>query len=140
VKQFRRFVSSDSGQGMVEFALSAALLLTMVFFIIIFGQAVYRYNSIASLAKDAARYASVHGVNGATVATTDSVQTYASAHAQGMSVTATTTWPDACCSTPVNAPGKAVQVKIETTFTPQSNLIPHAPLNLHSTAQDIIAR
>src|SRR3569832_1609033 len=64
VKAFRRFLAADAGQAMVEFALASLFLLTIIFFVIEFGQAVYRYNAVAALAKDAARYASVHGTRG----------------------------------------------------------------------------
>lgn len=121
---------------MAEFAVAATLLFTMVFFIIEFGQVTWRYNTIASLAKDAARWASVRGASGSTVADSSAVQTYVNAHSNGLTVIARTTWPDGGG----NAAGKRVQVRIETSYTPQSTLIPHSLLNLHSTAQVVIAR
>jgi Flp pilus assembly protein TadG len=121
---------------MVEFSLAAIALFTMVFFIIEFGQAVWRYNTVSSLAKEGARWASVHGDNGVTTADSAAVQTYVNDRSPGINVIVHTTWPDAGSK----AAGKRVQVKVETTFTPQSSLIPHAALNLHSTAQDLIAR
>ena len=121
---------------MVEFAITAILLLTILFFIIEFGQATWRYNTVAGLAKDAARYASVHGSSSGSVADSASVQTYVNSRSQGIPVIVHTTWPEAGSK----APGKRVQVQVETTFTPRTTLIPHSALNLHSTAQVIIAR
>jgi Flp pilus assembly protein TadG len=121
---------------MVEFALAALVLFSMIFFIIEFGQATWRYNTVASLAKDGARWASMHGTNGVTVADSAAVQNYVNGKSQGIGVIVHTTWPDAGSK----AAGNRVQVTVESTFTPQTRLIPHAPLNLHSTAQVIIAR
>lgn len=121
---------------MVEFSLSAILLFSVIFFIIEFGQATWRYNTVASLAKDGARWASLHGTNGVPVADSAAVQTYVNGRSTGINVIVHTTWPDAGSKDA----GKRVQVLVESTFTPQSTLIPHAALNLHSTAQDIIAR
>ena len=121
---------------MVEFAITAMLLLMIVFFIIEFGQATWRYNTMGGLAKDAARYASVHGSSSGSAVDSAAVQTWVNSRSQGFAVIAHTTWPDGGS----NAPGKRVQVRVETTFTPQTRLIPHSALNLRSTAQVIIAR
>lgn len=121
---------------MVEFAITAILLLTIVFFIIEFGQATWRYNMIAGLAKDAARYASVHGAGSGSIADSATVQNYVNARSQGISVIVHTTWPDGGSK----AAGNRVQVQVEGSFTPRTTLIPHSTLNLRSTAQVIISR
>ena len=121
---------------MVEFAIAAVVLMSMIFFVIEFGQATWRYNTIASISKDAARAASLHGSNGITQWTTDSVQTYVDNHSQGLTLVATTTWPDGGSK----AAGSRVQVTVEGSFTPRISIIPHSLLNFHSTAQVIIAR
>ena len=123
---------------MVEFAISAILLLTIVFFIIEFSQATWRYNTIASLAKDAARYASMHGSSSGSPVDSAAVQTYVNARSQGIDVIVRTSWPDG--GTDPKVAGKRVEVRVETAFTPQTTLIPHATLNMHSTAQLVIAR
>ena len=46
---------------MVEFAFGAALLLMTIFAIILMGYMVFSYNSISSAAREAARFAIVHG-------------------------------------------------------------------------------
>lgn len=48
------------GQGMVEFALVAVLLVPVVVGVFDVGRAVYADNSLASAARQGARYASVH--------------------------------------------------------------------------------
>lgn len=58
-----RFASKPGaslGQALVEFALSAVLLLTLVFGVIEFGRAIYAYSVVANTAREAARFLAVH--------------------------------------------------------------------------------
>jgi Flp pilus assembly protein TadG len=55
---------SSKGQGLVEFALILPLLLLLLLGIIEFGIAVFRYNSIANIGREVARYGSVHPNSG----------------------------------------------------------------------------
>src|SRR5437870_5698226 len=116
----------------------------MLFGAIEFGIAVWKYNTLASLAQDGARWAAVRGSTCTTPcvpADNDNVQTYVQGRAVGISsaaLTVTTTWPDG--GSPSNAAGKTVQVTVQHDFTPLTTLIPHATLSLHSTAQMKIAR
>ncbi len=112
--------------------------MTIIFGILEFGQAVWKYNTVASLAKEAARYASVHGSKSGTPADSAAVQTYVDSRTPNFAVIARTTWPDG--GTTPNAPGNKVQVSVETTFTPMTKIVPQGTHTLRSTAQVIIAR
>lgn len=116
--------------------MAATILMSMIFFVIAFGQATWRYNTVASIAKDAARAASLHGQNGVTVWTADSVQAYVNNRSQGMTLSVTTNWPDGGSNLSPNR----VQVRVQGTYTPIAPLIPRNMLTLHSTAQALIAR
>ena len=62
---------------MVEFAISAGLLITPVFLgIMEFGIAAWSKNSATSDAREGARYAVVHGSSSSSVATVDSVRSF----------------------------------------------------------------
>jgi hypothetical protein len=52
--------SSERGQELVEFALILPLLLLLLFGIIEFGIVVYRYNLIAHMGREVARYGSIN--------------------------------------------------------------------------------
>jgi Flp pilus assembly protein TadG len=136
MKRIRHFLRSEDGAGMVEFAIASLVLMSMIFFVLEFGQATWRYNTIASLAKDGARWASLHGTNGVTTADSAAVQDYVNGRSQGIVVIVRTSWPDGGSK----ASGSRVQVTVEGNFTPRVSIIPHSALNFHSTAQVIIAR
>ncbi len=55
----RGFVRGETGDAIVEFALASALFFATLFGILEFGQAVWRYNMLAELAQEGARWASV---------------------------------------------------------------------------------
>ncbi len=58
--RMREGVLSQRGQQLVEFALLLPLLLLLLFGIIEFGIAVFRYNTIANVSREVARYGIVH--------------------------------------------------------------------------------
>lgn len=60
VKVERAGTSSERGQDLVEFALILPLLLLMLFGIIEFGIAVWKYNTISNVGREVARYGAVH--------------------------------------------------------------------------------
>ena len=57
--QARGFVAGESGAAMVEFALIAALLFTLIFAFIDFARALYLYNNLTNAAREGARFAAV---------------------------------------------------------------------------------
>jgi Flp pilus assembly protein TadG len=57
----RKIGSSEEGSEILEFALVATVLLTMIFGIIDFSRCMYAYHWVSYAATQATRYASVHG-------------------------------------------------------------------------------
>ena len=55
-----------AGQALLEFALMAPLFFTMLFGIVDFGRVVWASNAMANAAREAARFAVVHGGSGTT--------------------------------------------------------------------------
>ena len=57
----RRVRRGQSGSALVEFALSGAILITMLFGVIEFGYALYTYQYVNEVARELTRYAIVRG-------------------------------------------------------------------------------
>lgn len=125
-------VSDDHGQSLVEFALASVVFFITVFGILEFGLAVSRYNMVANLAQEGARWVAVRG----TTATNSTLQTFVNSRASGLSTTATmspTTLP--------LAPGSTVTVVVTSSYTPLTRFIHRtAQIPLSSTARMIISR
>jgi Flp pilus assembly protein TadG len=132
----RRFVDAESGQSLVEFAVGALLYFTVLFGTIELGLLVWRYNTVANLAQEGARWASVRGST-STIADKD-VQKYVRDRAVGLTVTVTTTPPLDAPSPP--QPGQTVSVQVQTAVAPLTSLVPHGTLTVSSTATMVIAR
>lgn len=64
----------QSGQTIIEFALGGATYLLLLLAAIDFAYAVFSYNEVASAAREAVRYAIVHGPNSPSPATTAQIQ------------------------------------------------------------------
>src|SRR5437868_15230412 len=114
-----------SGAAAVEFAVVAPALLVLLFGLIIGGLGVFRYQETASLAREAARWASVHGYSyqggtGKGAATAGDVYTNAILpNAVGLDKTQlhyTVTW------TPDNKQGSLVTVRITYHWIPEAFL------------------
>jgi Flp pilus assembly protein TadG len=141
-------VRDDSGQTLVEFAIASMLFFATIFGITEFGRGVFQYNVVASLAKEGARYAAIHGSTSGACITESQLQTWLRQRSLNMPVvvnmmcgTPTGTLTACACTSAVNFfPGNRVQVRVTQTFTPLTNIIPHPTLNLRSTAQLTIAR
>ncbi len=96
-----------------------------------FAWGVFAYNSVAYLAQDAARWASVNGSLSPSPATADSVTSYVKNEAVGLTqnlVTVSTNW------SPNNSPGSTVTVTVGYTMNPLVGLTTRT-MNLASTAQ-----
>jgi Flp pilus assembly protein TadG len=147
----RRFANAEAGSAIIEFALASALFFATLFGILGFGQAVWRFNMMANLALEGARWASVRG-SGATgvvvPASATDVQTYVRTRALGLNVAVATTRVDAttkaCTSTSVDpstlSAGGRLCVNVINTFTPLTSLIPSATMILQSTTQMTVVR
>ena len=100
----RRTLVDESGQSLVEFAITFGILMAVVFALIEFALAFYSYGMISESAREGTRYAIVHGANCQTVsgasctASAAAVNAYVSAlgypNLGGGSMTVNTTFPD----------------------------------------------
>jgi Flp pilus assembly protein TadG len=149
-------VLSESGTSLVEFAISASVLLIVVFGIIEISFALYSYNYVSDAARVATRYAVVRGSSctgmpdcGITAA---QLQTYV----RGMdypgiistNLTVNTTWLSAsssqpttwtACSGQCNAPGNAVEIAVTYDFPLFLPFWKSTSLSLSSTSQMVIS-
>jgi Flp pilus assembly protein TadG len=149
-------VFSDAGTAMVEFAISASVLLMLVFGIIEMSYALYAYNYVSDAARVATRYAVVRG-SGCTGMpdcgiTSGQLQTYVQGIAypgiKPGSLTATTTWLSASSSQPTtwtacggqcNSPGNAVEIQVTYAFPLFLPFWKSTSLSLKSTSQMVIS-
>jgi Flp pilus assembly protein TadG len=122
----------ERGETLIEFALGAALLFTLLFGILQFGWAIWQYNLVADLAQEGARWAAVRGSTASTQATSATVSSYVTSRSM-MAVTTSATWPAG------NYPGSVVSVTVTRTPVRFTGYIPFVS-SLSSTAQMIIAR
>ena len=125
-----RRLRDDRGQSLVEFALASGVFFITVFGTIQFGLAIRQYNMVADLAQEGVRWASVRGSTSILAATATELQDFVQSRSPGFTVTVT--------ATPANpssaAPGSTISVRVVSTFSPATNLIPSATLTLESTA------
>jgi len=70
------FLRSDDGSAMVEFAIVGSVFAVILLGIVELGVAAWQRNTVASDARDATRYASVHGAASGRIATPESVTKY----------------------------------------------------------------
>ena len=126
------------GQAATEFALGAVGLLMFTFVITDFGRAVYAYNFVSYSAREATRYAVVHGSNSSSPASSsnqDPVKNVVLNEANGLDSTALTITPT---WTPDNKPGSVVKVQVQYNFKPVSFFLPSTTLSLSATSQMVI--
>ncbi len=123
------------GQAGVEFATTALVTLTVMFGIFVSAMSIYAYNFVSDSARDAVRYAIVHGSNSLTPATSSDIEQVVLNMAYGLDqndISVATTW------TPDNNPGSIVAVQVTYSFTPFYPLSSIA-LPLSSYAQMVIS-
>ncbi len=133
------------GQAAAEFALIAVPCLTLLFAIISFGYALYTFSFVSGAARNAVRYAIVHGSDSLSPATATDVTNYVKNQLRGLSasnlsVTACWNSQSGTCPGPSgnNAPGKVVRVTVTYNFQPLFGM-PNVTLPLTSTSQMVIA-
>jgi Flp pilus assembly protein TadG len=129
------------GVTLVECALIYPLTFMLILGILIGGLGMFRYQEVASLAREGARYASVRGakyaqsVAGATAADQDAVYTNAIKPRLVMldedKLTCTVTWPDGD-----NRQGSTVQVQVSYVWIPEAYL---GGITLSSTSKVTIS-
>jgi Flp pilus assembly protein TadG len=132
------------GQTFAEFATVVLPMLLMVFGIISFAMTVYTYNFLSNAARDAVRYAIVHGSKSSSPADADDIQRFVRSEAKGLtasSISVTTCWnPQNSCPGPTgnNSPGKVVSVQVSYTVHPFYPFM-NVTLPLSSSAQMVIS-
>src|SRR5580704_5360589 len=110
----KRYIST--GQAATELAIGVVGLLTLLFVITDFGRAVYAYNFISYSAREATRYAAVHGSTSpspVSSANEDPVKNVVVNEAKGLDSTALTVTPT---WSPDNKPGSIVKVQVQYNF------------------------
>ncbi|HZO81743.1 MAG TPA: TadE/TadG family type IV pilus assembly protein [Candidatus Binataceae bacterium] len=141
----RRRGGGARGQAAVEFALVALPCLTLLFAVTSFGYALYTYSFVSSAARNAVRYAIVHGSHSLSPATSTAITNYVKNQLQGLSasdLSVTSCWnpQSGTCPGPSgnNDPGKVVSVTVTYNFQPLFGM-PAVTLPLTSSSQMVIA-
>ena len=151
-----RGVGNEQGSALVEFALSAVLLLTLIFGVMAISVALYSYNVVSEAAREGTRYAIVRGnkcnsfasacpanVDGSDVQTyirslsfpgiTPGNLTAASVYS---SVNAAACTPSASC----NNPGNQVKVTVTYSFPLIIPFVPNRTLTMSNSSQMVISQ
>lgn len=136
------------GQAYTEFALVAIPCLLLLFGVTAFGYTIYTYSFVSNAARDAVRFAIVHGSHSVDPASNDDVEDYVESKMQGLNasqLTVSTCWNpdngDGDCpgpSSPNNDPGKVVSVTVTYDFQPLFGM-PDVVLPLTSKSEMIIS-
>jgi Flp pilus assembly protein TadG len=134
------------GQAFAEFAFVAIPCLLLLFGVISFGYAVYTYSFVSNAARDAVRYAIVHGSESLDPATASDIQSFVTNELHGLStnqLTVSTCWnpQDGNCPGPSggnNNPGNVVSVTVSYNFQPLFPM-PNVALPLTSSSQMVIS-
>lgn len=103
------------GQTFVEFAGIALAALSLMFVIFVCAMTIYAYDFVSNAARDAVRYAIVHGSQSMSPATSDDIQQYVDNMAYGLNtsdISVSTTWD------PNNDAGSTVTVQVTYDFQP----------------------
>lgn len=154
-RRFRVFHEDESGSGLIDFAVSATVLMMVIFGIMDCSRALYADHYVSEMARHATRYAMVRGSTWASsCATTTSYSCYTSnagvsSYVKGITpigistsnLTVTTTWPGttatgaACVNTSGNnSPGCIVVSKLSYNFKFVLPFLPKSTMVLASTS------
>jgi len=99
---------------MIEFSIIAVSALMLIFGMLNCAIAVYDYNFVSFAAREATRYAAVHGSSSASAASTTDISNFVIAQSKGLNgtkLTVSTSW------SPDNSPGSTVRVQVSYPFT-----------------------
>ena len=125
---------SRSGQTMIEFMLSAALLLALVFGIMEMALVVFTYNTMSNAAREAARYAIAAGPNSPKPASTSQIQAFAMNCAPSLKLSASdvsVNW----ITDPNLSSRQDAQITVSHTYPVSVPFLPKVNLKLSSTSQ-----
>lgn len=151
---------NDCGATLVELSLSFAVLLSTVFGIIYFCFALYSYNYVNEVSREASRWAIVRGsqscTNNANLSFCDATAAQISTYVKGLGgadpnqLTVTTLWCAASTTTPgtwaacsastPNTPGNQVQVQVQYNFPLDVPFWHSSALTVTSTSTMVISQ
>ena len=134
---FRRDAAAEKGAAMMEFAFAFLLFIGLIVALMEFARTVYAYNVLAGAAREASRYAAVHGSKSGSPATEDDVRNRVRQWAIGLdaaSVVVNTTW------LPSNSPGSRVRVEVSYSVSPVSGLVIQNPITVGSRSEMMISQ
>ncbi len=151
-----RAAGGDEGSALVEFSIGLLVLMVLIFSVADFGRMLYSYQFVSSAARQATRWASVRGSSCTTFTTacpasaTD-IQNYVRGLAPGGINTPEITVTSRCgtpgnppptgsCTAPNNDPGKAVNVKVQYSFSFVFGFVRTASITLNSSSQLVISQ
>ena len=161
----RQDIRGEEGIALIEAALTAVVLLTMIFGLLQISWALYAYHFVSDAAREGSRYAIVRGSDSCTNtpnltncnATADEIKTwvkglgYPGIDSSKMSVTttwltattsgtpATTTW-STCSTGTCNAPGNMAKVVVSYAFPLNIFFLSKSTLNVSSTSEMVISQ
>lgn len=124
---------------MAEFGVVAVVFFTLLIGIIEMAQAVYSYSSVSAAAREAVRYAIVHGPTSVSPATTAQIQAVAISYAPGVKITTaevTVTFPNNA----INTLQKDAVVKISHNYTFGIPGLAATTVTLVSQAQELVSQ
>jgi Flp pilus assembly protein TadG len=139
VREATRILDSMPAQTMVEFALVASVFLLLLFATMQLALAVLTYNSVSFAAREAARYAMVHGPTSPNPATTAQIQQIAINAAPSLNLSTnniSVNWV-----TDPNLPSKQdVQIQVTCSFPLQIPFTKPVTANFVSTSQMLVSQ
>lgn len=155
-------VLSERGSAAIEFAISAIVVFVLIFGVVAVAMAFYTYEVVNEYARDATRFAIVHGagcnspINGScNIGAGGDRNAPASIHLMtylnhqifpgidGTKLQITTRYaaaPGGTCSLPCNAAGDQVTVTISYPFLYSVPFIPQQPFTMHASSTMVISQ
>lgn len=137
----------EKGSGLVEFAISLVVVLTVLFGIIDTGRALYAYNWCSNSARLGTRFMMVRGtkctlLSGGCPATGTDATNYIESNAVGIDtgqVTVTTwCWADTVKNNPPCPPQALVQVQVQYNFKFVTPFVPLSGWTMQSTSERVV--
>ena len=138
IKKVRISGKNDRGGSLLEFGLVVLVFYAFVFGVMDFGRALYTYHFVSHAAREATRYAIVHGAQSAEPATADEIRQYVKGITpEGIdphAITVSASW------SPDNSPGSNVRIQVQDNFHFMMPLLPRSQMTLSSASQMVISQ
>jgi Flp pilus assembly protein TadG len=137
MKKVRASKKDDQGVSVLEFGLVVLVFYAFVFGVMDFGRALYSYHFVSHAAREATRYAIVHGAQSSDPATANDIAQYVkNITPNGIdpnAITVSATW------SPDNTPGSNVRIQVQDNFHFVMPLLLTTHMNLSSASQMVIS-